>query len=177
MSTALATKKETLPSLAMNEDDLMKVLRYDSETGLIYWTIRSGKAKAGSVAGTVKCGGYVQISVRGKLHYAHRIAWLLTHGEWPSGHIDHIDGNPSNNRIENLRDVSVQTNMENQTRAHASNKSSGLLGVSFDKQTGRWHAKISVGNKTKNIGRYADPQTAHAAYVSAKRTCHKGGML
>ncbi len=60
---------------------------------------------------------------------------------------------------------------------HASNKSSGLLGVCFDKQTGRWMAKISIGNKTKNLGRFADQHKAHSAYVSAKRAHHEGGML
>jgi hypothetical protein len=173
----LAVQKTALPAMQMNEAELLNVLRYDGETGLIHWVVRSGKAKAGSVAGTVKLGGYVQISVRGKLHYAHRIAWLFVHGEWPAGHIDHVDGNPLNNRIGNLRDVSVKENMENQRHAHVSNKSSGLLGVSFDKQTGRWMAKISVGGSTRNLGRFADPCVAHAAYVSAKREYHKGGML
>lgn len=173
----VAVVKNSVPALAMDEAELMNVLRYDGNTGVIYWLKRSGKAKAGSVAGTAKRGGYIQISACGKSRYAHRLAWLFVYGAWPVGHIDHIDGNPSNNRIDNLRDVSAKTNMENQRHAHASNKSSGLLGVSFDKQTGLWMAKISVGNCTKNLGRFTDPNMAHSAYVSAKRDYHEGGML
>ena len=172
MSTALVSQQGG--ALAISDQELLGVLRYDPETGFIHWIKRSGRAKAGSVAGTVKVGGYIQIRACGGLHYAHRIAWMFEHGKWPEGHIDHIDGNPMNNRISNLRDVSVGTNMENQRRAHVSNKSSGLLGVSFDKQTGRWMAKISILNKTKNLGRFSDKDKAHEAYVTAKRQLHQG---
>lgn len=111
------------------------------------------------------------------MYLAHRLAWLFSNGQWPSQVIDHIDGNPQNNRIANLRDASIQANQENQRRAQRSNRSSGLLGSHFDAQTGRWMAKISVMNKTIHIGRYDTPQEAHTAYVSAKRNLHKGGML
>jgi hypothetical protein len=175
MSTALTTQSGG--ALAISDQELMGVLRYDRDTGIIYWAIRSGRSKPGNVAGTVKTDGYIQIRACGGQHYAHRIAWLFEHGKWPDGHIDHIDGDPTNNRISNLRDVSIGMNMENQRHAHVSNKSSGLLGVSFDKQTGRWMAKISVSNKTKNLGRFSDQNKAHEAYVAAKRQLHPGATI
>ena len=165
-------------ALAMSEPDLLRALRYDAETGVFTWAVnRRGGAKVGDIAGTVKAGGYIQIVALGKLRYAHRLAWLFVHGSWPSGHIDHIDGNPSNNAISNLRDVSIEVNQQNQRRAHCSNRSSGLQGVSFDAQTGRWMAKISLKNRTKNLGRYVTPELAHQAYVAAKREMHKGNTL
>ena len=165
-------------ALALPEEDLMKVLQYDAVTGVFTWAVnRRGGAKAGDTAGTVNFGGYIQINALGKLHYAHRLAWLFTHGSWPAGHVDHIDGNPTNNAIANLRDVSVKVNQQNQRRPHRSNRSSGLQGVSFDARTGRWLAKISLQNRTKNLGRYVTPELAHQAYVAAKREMHEGNML
>lgn len=170
MSTELTTK--------LTKKEVSEVLSYDPSTGEFVWLVnRRGGASAGNKAGTVKTGGYVQINVLGKMCYAHRLAWLFEHGDWPVNHIDHIDGDPSNNRICNLRDVPVSMNMENQKKAHISNKSCGLQGASFDKQTGRWSSKISVSNKTKNLGRYDSAQEAHSAYLSAKRALHQGATI
>ena len=165
-------------ALALPEAELLQVLHYDAASGRFAWAVnRCGGAKSGDAAGTVKQGGYIQIQANGKLYYAHRLAWLFAHGCWPAGHIDHIDGNPSNNAIANLRDVSAEVNQQNQRRAHRSNRSSGMQGVSFDARTGRWLAKISLQNRTKNLGRYSTPELAHQAYVSAKRSMHEGSTL
>ena len=154
-----------------------ELLRYCPQTGNFTWSQdRGGGARVGDIAGTATSTGYRQIRLAGRLYFAHRLAWLLTHGAWPSGVIDHIDGNGMNNRIENLRDVSVAMNQQNQRRAHRSNKSSGLLGAHFDQRTGRWLAKISVANKTINIGRFATAQLAHKAYIEAKGAVHNGAV-
>lgn len=171
------TKSEA-GALALPEAELLGVLKYDAASGVFTWSVsRRGGAKAGDAAGTVKAGGYIQIHALGKLHYAHRLAWLFVHGSWPVGHVDHIDGNPGNNAIANLRDVSAEVNQQNQRRAHRSNRSSGLQGVSFDSRTGRWLAKISLKNRTKNLGRHDTPELAHQAYVAAKRSMHEGSTL
>lgn len=173
-----ALTKTEAGALALSEPELRRVLSYDEITGLFTWAQnRRGGARAGDEAGTQKAGGYVQIHANGRLYYAHRLAWLFARGAWPVGHIDHIDGNPANNAIANLRDVSAKLNQQNQRRAQASNLSSGLLGVSFDARTGRWLAKISIDNRTKNLGRHANPQLAHQAYLAAKRTLHEGNTL
>lgn len=173
-----AITKTEAGALALPEAELLGVLRYDPCTGMFTWAVnRRGGAKAGDVAGTTKAGGYVQINVLGRLHYAHRLAWLFSSGSWPVGHIDHIDGNPANNAIANLRDVSAELNQQNQRRAHRSNRSSGMQGVSFDARTGRWLAKISLKNRTKNLGRHDTPELAHQAYVAAKRAMHEGNTL
>ena len=66
--------------------------------------------------------GYRKLKFRGKQYLVHRIAWLLQHGSWPVGDIDHIDGNPSNNKLENLRDVPHSVNLQNRKSAEAGNK-------------------------------------------------------
>ena len=95
-------------------------------------------------AGTVVCspttGKYTYISIYGKRYPAHRLAWLYIYGEWPPDQIDHIDGEPSNNRLDNLR---LATNSENQqNRKIASNNTSGAKGVC--KIGNRFKAHIGV---------------------------------
>lgn len=162
-------------------DDLAKLrglLRHDPETGRFFWLVnRRGGVKAGDLAGTVRVDGYVQIHCAGTLYLAHRLAWLFTYGRWPTRHIDHVNGNTGDNRIQNLRDVAPKLNQENQRRAHRSNRSSGLLGVSYCARTGRWLAKISIDNKTQNLGRFDTSEKAHAAYLQAKRRHHEGNIL
>ena len=171
-----ALTKQEGGALALPE--LESLLRFDAGAGRFYWRVdRRGGAKAGDKAGTSKPGGYVAIHFCGRLLYAHRIAWLFVHKVWPEGVIDHRDGDPANNRPSNLRDVSQGRNLENQRRAHRSNKSCGLLGASFDTRTGRWLAKISVNNRTLNLGRHDTAEAAHAAYLVAKRDLHEGAML
>jgi hypothetical protein len=164
-------------AVAVSESQMLDVLRYDAASGLFYQAKSRRGVRAGDVAGCTRSDRYVIVRVLGKTHYAHRLAWFFTHGRWPSADVDHIDGDPSNNRIANLRDVSRAVNLQNQRRPHRSNKSSGQLGVSFDKQTGRWSAKVSVGNRTVNLGRHDSPDAAHAAYLIAKRDLHEGATI
>ena len=79
---------------------------------------------------------------------AHRAAWVLQTGDWPTGSIDHIDGDGSNNKFSNLRDVSHKENNRNARRPKTNN--SGQVGVSYYKQTKRWHARI--GREKSHLG-------------------------
>jgi len=112
-----------------------------------------------------------QISILGKLYCAHRLAWLYVHGKWPDRHIDHINGKPDDNRISNLRDVSVSVNMQNRTRAQSNNKS-GLLGVS--KVQNGWTATIGKNKKRIHLGTFPSPELASSVYIKAKRYLHEG---
>jgi hypothetical protein len=140
-----------------------QVLSYDAESGLIR---RNGKVVGGRMT-----LGYLQFSVDGEHQYAHRVAWLLMTGRWPTGQIDHINGDRSDNRRCNLRDVDQSTNMQNMRSAPAGAKS-GVLGAS--PSYGRYRACISVDGKFVHIGRFDTAEEAHAAYVSAKRKYHGG---
>lgn len=153
-------------------DRVRELLDYEPDTGIFRWRARRGRVQAGSVAGSPAVRGYVSISVDNVLYRAHRLAFVCMDGRWPRGDVDHIDGDVSNNRYANLREASRSENMQNQRRALANNKSSGLLGVSLHKQTGRWQARITLSGKDHFLGRFDTPEMAHSAYLAAKRQIH-----
>lgn len=155
---------------------LRELLHYDPESGVFTWIAKSSPCshiRPGDIAGWDD-DGYVKIKLDGRDYKAHRLAWLYMHGQWPSRFIDHKDTDRSNNRFLNLRDASCAINMQNQTKAHANNRSCGLLGVTFHKQSGRWAAKLAINGKRLFGGLHDTPGQAHTAYLTLKRAHHPG---
>ncbi len=152
-------------------ETLRKLLSYNCETGQLIWKkTNSPRALAGSVAGCLsKHTGYVLVRVNKKLMRAHRVVWMMIYNEVPS-EIDHIDGNRSNNRIENLRILSRSEN--NQNRGVQKNNISGFTGVSFDSSRSKWVAKIQLNGKTTHLGRFGSLDDAKQAYADAKQKMH-----
>ena len=140
-------------------------LHYDPETGVFWWTRNRTNVKAGSAAGSRIAKGYMLIRFNRRQLLAHRLAWLWMTGEWPSLHIDHIDGEKSNNRWSNLREASNADNLMN--RGKNSNNTSGYKGVSFDKKTGRYSAFLTADKKRRFLGYHATAEEAHNAYRAA----------
>ena len=148
-------------------------LAYSPETGLLTWKVSQSKGRAGRIAGHVRKDGYIIVGIDGDHYLAHRLAWLAVYGEWPDKFIDHVDGNPSNNRIANLRLASPAVNSQN-VRVARCTSVSGVLGVRFRNDTGKWIAKIQVNGKRLYLGSFNSDSDAHAAYVRAKRDFHEG---
>lgn len=142
-------------------------LDYDPETGLFRWRIDFGpKIMAGRLAGSLsKSRGYICIGINKRPYMAHRLAWLYVHGEWPREYIDHIDGDRANNRLSNLREATHVENQQN--RKICRTNTSGLKGIAFDRNRGKWTAQITVNGKRVSLGRFNDPMEAHAAYTAA----------
>jgi len=157
----------------MSPDRLRSLLAYDPETGAFAWKVGRGNGlKPGDRAGRIG-QGYCLIRVDGNGYLAHRLAWLYIHGAWPAGEIDHINGNKLDNRISNLRDVPHRMNAENKRKARADNQT-GFLGVHIKPANTKrpFVASIRVDGVLKHIGAFADPQSAHKAYVERKRQVH-----
>lgn len=125
----------------ITQEQLKLILNYDPETGEFNWLVKPrNRASIGGVAGHLRKNGYREISIKGKKYYAHRLAWLYMTGSWPKEHIDHINGNPSDNRFCNLREATRSQNMHNQ--GVCSNNTSGYKGVCWHKSNQKWEACI-----------------------------------
>lgn len=102
----------SLPSIK----HLQQILTYDPITGDLRWAITKGRCRAGRLAGCVSANGYRNVWILSKCYGVHRVAWKMHHGVDPNGVIDHINGNRTDNRIANLRDVSQSINCRNRKR-------------------------------------------------------------
>ncbi len=149
---------------AMTAEKARELVEYDPETGKFYWRNRVSKMRCGSEAGYANPRGYRQISFQGKRYLAHRLAWLISYGRWPREQIDHINGNPSDNRLCNLREASQTQNNCNKRRR---DNSSGFKGVSFSKRRRLWVAVITVNKKAMYLGAKTTPEEAYQLYVAA----------
>lgn len=160
-----------------------ELLDYNSETGVFTWLrrpIRSGAELADKgwntrfegkrAAGRPHRHGHLYLNIafpvwNSKNYAAHRVAWAHYYGEWPPTTLDHVNGNPTDNRIANLRLATGSQNQRNQKRR--TDNTSGHKGVSWSNATGKWYAYINVDGRMRSLGRYVDKEAAIAARRAA----------
>lgn len=169
-------KKRKLPSPRV----LRRLLSYDPETGELTWKERPvwlGKPGNKTISANVKGwntkyagkpaftapdpAGHLRGNILRTCCLAHRVAWAIHHGEWPSDQIDHINGDPSDNRIVNLRDVDQLTNCKNVSLR--SDNSSGRVGVGWYPKREKWRARICVNKRQMTLGYFDSFDEAVAA--------------
>lgn len=180
-------KNRRLPS----PDLLVMILDYDRDTGLLYWKERQPfmfqdsqghTAKSRCAAWNSQFAGTLALTTTSELGYrsgvitvfgvkfrilAHRVVWAIAHGEWPHDAIDHINGDPSDNRLENLRDTTRSENRKN--AAESVRNTSGHTGVRWHTPSGKWLSYICSGGKREHLGVFVQLDDAIAARKSAKR--------
>ena len=155
----------------MTHERLLELLYYDPDSGLFTWRVTtSNRVKVGAAAGYVDPAGYTAIRLDSKLYLAHRLAWFYVYGKWPEKGIDHKDGNPANNRIDNLR-VADQTE-NNQNRRLGSRNKSGYAGVSWNTNVGKWLARVTVRGEIYHLGYFKELEDAVAARIEGKKKHH-----
>lgn len=180
---------KTLPGKPRSDPELLrdaaekirKYLSYNPETGILTWLkredtdryVRAWNARyAGAKAGRVHpVQGYITINIlvgKKKMPFsAHRIAILLSTGVWPSKDVDHINQNRTDNRLENLRQVSKVENFRNSSRS-VKNKS-GFTGVCWSKSKKMWQASVTVNYKQRIIGYYIEKRDAADSVINERK--------
>jgi hypothetical protein len=161
-------------------EELRRLLRYEPDTGRLFWLERTPETwpeaqrsiiagwnarHSGRQAGALKKNGYVGLGIFGKHYYAHRVILAMTQGEWPEM-VDHINGVPSDNRLENLRPASYAINAGN--RCLRSDNTSDTIGVHWDGARGKWAAEIQMDGQKLRLGRFAAKHEAIAARRAAE---------
>lgn len=154
---------------------LRAMLDYNPETGLATWRKRDDASARfnGRFAGkpalrNVGNNGYRRGTVLGCDLLLHRVAWAIFHGAWPTGQIDHVNGDRLDNRITNLRDVSSTENNRNHKRRCTN--TSGFMGVYWHPRDKKWVAQIRVARTKRQLGSFAKIEDAVAARKAAELT-------
>jgi hypothetical protein len=138
---------------------------FSYSSGVLFWKASRKGARHNKPAGTMNSNGYTRISIDKKLFYAHQLIYLFHHGCMPKC-IDHIDGNKTNNLIENLRTASVQENARNQKKR--TDNTTGYKGVAKSGKE-KFRAYITINKKQRWLGSFESPEAAHAAYCKASK--------
>jgi hypothetical protein len=168
-----------LQELKIDPAVLSRLISYDEKTGGLVWLARPREFSksdaenkrwnaryAGKPALTfLTPKGYRFGTVLGVYILAHRVVWALAHGKWPDGQIDHQNGLPSDNRLENLRVVSASGNARN--RPLRSDNTSGVCGVS--RRRTKWVAAIKA-DRLVHLGTFATKEEAISARRAAEVT-------
>ena len=144
-----------------------RLISYDPKTGALTWLPRENDQRhttrwAGKPAlAAVKQDGRMHGAIMGHTAIAHRVAWAIYYGRWPDGVIDHINGDPSDNRIENLRVCSQHENSMN--RRKKVGKTSKYYGVNYSKRHNRYYAFVNLKHKTHYAGSFLNEKDAAVA--------------
>jgi HNH endonuclease/AP2 domain len=173
---------------SLSIDRVKHLLDYEKSTGTFSWRERDRSEFkthlswhcfetrfCGKRAGNSHASGYTYISIDAKLYAAHRLVWLMENHKWPDGEIDHINRVRSDNRIENLRDVTRAQNMQNKS-LYRSNKS-GHRGVFWVPECGKWRAvSPCVGGKKVSLGLHWTIEEALKAQLDHAQMRQRPGL-
>jgi hypothetical protein len=140
----------------MNQKELQQMFYY--QDGNLIWNMdRSDKVKKGKVAGCLKANGYIQIRHNNKSHLVHRLIFTYHYNYIPK-FIDHINNNRSDNRIENLRECTMQQNLFNRVK-FGNHKYKGVY-----KDGNKFKVQIMGNGKLNYLGRYTTENEAALVY-------------
>lgn len=152
--------------MTITAERLHELVTYDPETGVFTWNVpRGNQTSPGDRAGYTRKDGYLVLILDRRAYLGHRVAWFYVHGEWAQ-EVDHINGNPADTRLVNLRPVTRSQNMMNMGRSPRN--TSGHKGVSWAKNDRKWQAYITLNRRKRSLGYHADINDAIAARRAAE---------
>jgi hypothetical protein len=144
---------------------------FEYKDGQLFRKVRASQnTQIGDLAGYVDKKGYWKVSYKNKSYLLHRIIWLMRYGNLPK-ELDHIDGNPQNNRIKNLRIADRSQNNCNKQVYKTS--STGIKNVTWYKPTGKWMVKLTKNKKQMFFGYFDDLELAKLVAIEARDKFHK----
>lgn len=154
----------------VSQSEVRSLFNYKKDSGELIWIKKSSlfsNVPVGSAAGYKMSDGYLSVKINGRLYLHHRIIWLWMYGYFPEGDIDHIDRDRSNNRLNNLREVSRQCNIRNSKVGKLNN--TGVKGVRWFGRDNKWRAYIKVNNVSIWLGDFLDFSEAVAHRLAAEQ--------
>ena len=155
----------------MSKQQVLDLFIYDYDCGGLLWRIGRTNVVAGSKAGSLKSKGYLSVQVDKKLYKLASLVWIMFNDTFDESLVvDHIDGDPSNNKISNLRLASSSENQLNSAKRKGT--SSKYKGVHWNKQSNSWRASIRINGKAKYIGNYSNEYAAHLAWCEVAKELH-----
>lgn len=147
---------------SLTYEEASKILAYDPETGEISRLDRRNTTNKPNKT------GYRTLSVQGKSYLQHRLAWLLYYKKWPDNHINHINGDPSDNRICNLEDVLQLVNANSYRKISRRNKS-GYKNVYWMESKQKWAASKMYYGVSYFLGLFETAEEANDAVIQFKK--------
>lgn len=154
----------------ITQELLRALFSYREDGALVRKVTTNPRAPVGEVSGCPSKAGYLRTRVQGKLYFNHRLIWFLHHGTWPTV-VDHINGDKQDNRIENLRPCTQVENMQN--CKNKKNNKTGIKGVTWRADKGKYRARITVDKKEKFVGYFDKLDEAELAIKQAREGYHK----
>lgn len=154
----------------ITQQQISEIFEYTD--GALYWKKPAHKSKeylTGTLAGSIHKTGYRHITLFNRIEKAHRLIFMLHHGYVPN-EIDHINGDRSDNRIENLRETTRSQNQYN--KGMCKSNTSGHRGVSWHRKSNAWQVRVDVAGKRHMIGYFKDLDAAAAAAKEARERLH-----
>jgi len=153
----------------ITQEKVKHLFDYHKSGSLVRKIYTSSNARVGSFVGCEGAEGYKLVRVDGKLYRVHRLIFLWHHGFLPE-YVDHIDTDVINNKIENLRRCSKSQNSCNGKMRI--NNTSGIKGVSWNKEKSKWMAKLCHKRKQMHIGYFSSIHEAEKAVRAARKKLH-----
>jgi hypothetical protein len=148
---------------------VQELFLYEESSGnLIRKKSVSTNTKAGDVVGIKNSHGYLHFRINRKLFFVHRVVWLFHKGSWPTGVIDHINRNKLDNRIENLRDTTIQANNINKDLQR--NNKTGIRNVSWRDRNKVFCASCRRGGKQNYLGEFKNAKDAEQAVIKFRQS-------
>ena len=143
---------------------------FDYSYGKLFWKVKKSRnINVGDEAGSSNNEGYKVVLIDRKQYKIHRLIFCMFYGYFPE-FVDHIDGNPSNNDISNLRKCTKSQNQHN-TKLHKNNKT-GVHGLSLNARNGKWLVQLQVDKRKKRVGEFEDFELAELVAIEARNKYH-----